>query len=82
MEEIKYLVELERYKMKKRKNDSTMVKWEDQQLELMRDNQWIGSKFVVLVFYGEFTEECDISVTNRSAPFDSEHFEKRSKELD
>ena len=38
MEEVKYLIELERYKMKKRKNDTDMVQWENKQLELLKDN--------------------------------------------
>lgn len=41
--------------MKKRKNDSDLVKWEDQQLSLMRENNWVNNKYLVLVFYGEFT---------------------------
>ena len=52
MQEVKYLIELERYKMKKRKNDSDLVRWEDEQIKMMRKDEWIGSKFVVLVFYG------------------------------
>ena len=52
--------------MKKRKNESEMVKWENQQLEFMRSNAWIGQKFVVLVFYGEYEDQCQVSMGNRS----------------
>ena len=38
--------------MKKRKSESEMVKWEDQQLSVMRENDWVGNKYVVLAFYG------------------------------
>ena len=52
MQEVKYLIELQRYKMRKRKNDSSLVQWQDRQLQLMKYDDWIGHKFVVLVFYG------------------------------
>ena len=65
--------------MKKRKNDSDMVRWEDEQVKLMRKGQWTNSKFVVLVFYGEFNDQCEVTVSNRSTLFDRDHFDKRSK---
>lgn len=70
MEEVKYLIELERYRMKKRKNDSELVRWEDEQIKLMRKGEWTNSKFVVLVFYGEFSDDCELTVSNRSSKFD------------
>ena len=36
----------------------------------MRDNDWIGKKYVVLVVYGEFKEEVDVYFGNRTNPFD------------
>lgn len=82
LEEIKYLVELERYKMKTRKNDSDLVKWENQQLKIMKKNQWTGQKFVVLVFYGEFTDSTDLHVSNYTARFDEGAFTAVSARLE
>ena len=55
MEEIKHLIEIDRYgKNVKRKNDSKLLEWENGQLKLIKRNEWTGSKYVILVCYGEF----------------------------
>lgn len=38
MEEVKLLIEMEKYGMKKRKNDSGMVGWENEQIKVIRRN--------------------------------------------
>jgi len=36
----------------------------------MKKGEWTNSKFVVLVFYGEFSDDCELTVSNRSSKFD------------
>ena len=38
MEEVKYLIQLDRFKMKNNKTDKDLVRWENQQLELIKKN--------------------------------------------
>lgn len=52
--------------MKKRKNDSEIVQWENQQLKIMKEGKWTNKKYVVFVLYGEFEEKCQLHVTNTS----------------
>lgn len=73
-EEVKYLIELERYNMKKRKNDSDIVKWENQQIKLMKEDDLIGHQYVVIAVYGEFSEATRITVGNRTKEFDMAQF--------
>lgn len=80
--EVKHLIEIERYKSTTRKNDSKIVEWENSQIALMRKNEWTGSKFTILVFYGEYSLRNTFTVGNRSAPFDLPRFEARSTALE
>ena len=82
MDEVKHLIEIDRYKNTKRKNDSSLVDWENSQLKLIKRNEWTTESYVILVFYGEFAQENQVVVTNRtSASFDQSAFDRRSKEL-
>lgn len=64
MEEVKHLVEVDRYRNVKRKNDSSLVEWENSQLRLIKKNEWTEGKFVILVFYGEFKGSNEVFITN------------------
>lgn len=38
MDEVKHLIEIDRYKNTKRKNDTSLVEWENSQLKLIKKN--------------------------------------------
>jgi hypothetical protein len=81
MTEVKHIIEVERYRKVARKNDSKIVEWENSQVKLIRKNEWTDSKYVILVTYGEFSDNNEISVGNRTAPFDFVRFNETSARL-
>lgn len=71
MDEVKHLIEIDKYKNTKRKNDSSLVEWENSQLKMIKKNEWTVDSYVILAFYGEFSQDSQVVVTNRTnAPFD------------
>lgn len=82
MDEVKLLIDMEKYGAKRRrKNDTDMVNWENEQVNIIRRNQWIGSRFIVVVAYGEFDKECQVYVTNSTKSFNNDHFTSVSHSL-
>jgi hypothetical protein len=82
MDEVKHLIEIEKFKNVKRKEDANLVEWENNQLKLIKRNEWTDEKFVILVFYGEYKENNEVFITNRtSSSFNDVKFDQVSQDL-